>query len=403
MHILKILSAIQVAFLAIILVSQTGCAQSTSSAPAIIEGQFTLHQDWEETVYLLKPDYFNKILAAYEMPVTDTIQLDHNGDFHLKKQITAESSGLYILVSQPKGSRFANALEGLPFRENYILLNLQPGSEIRLQSAIDRLTHSLDILEADQTTLALNHLHEFRQPFVKAVEADWLANPDPDQFQWNTHGDDSIQQTVYTGLDQYLDTATNFLPLITALRFQSPGNDYRDRPEFFLRLADKLESLFPDHPWTKEYRIQLNPDNLPVLKGQRMPPFRLPTPEGGILESGDLKGKLILVDFWASWCAPCRKENRSTLKPLYTKYHNKGFEILGISIDSDRDSWINAIEKDAANWLHASDLLGDASPVRQSLKFDTIPSCYLLDADGRLLARNLHGEELNAFVEAYFR
>lgn len=398
-----LLFTVQVAFLTIGLVGQSGCAQSPSSPVVRLEGQFILHEEWQSRVYLLKPTYFTKILAAYEMPITDTIELDNAGRFQFTKQISSETAGLYILVSQPKHSRFANALEGLPFRENYILLDLQPGQEIRLHSAVDRLTHGLRILEADPMTIAMNGLHRFRQPLVNSVEAAWNANPDRDQFQWNTHGHDSIRQPIHSGLDQFLDTVSHFLPLITALRLRSPENDYRDNPEFFLRLAEKLELKFPDHPWTKEYRAQLKPDNLPVLIGQQMPPFRLSTPNGDTVENSNLHGKLILVDFWASWCAPCRKENRSTLQPLYEKYHTSGFEIIGISIDSDRNSWINAIEKDSANWLHASDLLGDASPVRQSLKFDTIPACYLLDAKGRLLARNLHGEELNAFVEAYFR
>ncbi len=395
-------STLQIAILALSLVSQSGCAQSPPSASVVIQGQITLNDDWQNKLYLLKPDYFSKILAAYEMPIIDTIQLDDDGNFQLKKQLTPESAGLYILVSQKKETRFANALEELPFQENYILLNMEPGTEIRLHSAIDRLTHSLHILEADQLTLAMNDLQEFRLPLVESVESAWMEHPNDNQIQWSPHGDDPVQQAIHKGLDQYLDTAMNFLPLIAALRLRSPGNDYRDRPEFFLRIAAKLESMFPDHTWTKEYRMQLNPDLLPVLTGQQMPPFTLPTPEGDTLHTGDLHGKLILVDFWASWCAPCRKENRSTLRPLYDEFHDKGFNILAISIDSDRNSWINAINKDGAIWKHASDLLGDASPVRQSLKFDTIPACYLLDEDGKLLARNLHGDALQLFVKDYF-
>ncbi|MEZ4982696.1 MAG: thioredoxin-like domain-containing protein, partial [Saprospiraceae bacterium] len=102
-------------------------------------------------------------------------------------------------------------------------------------------------------------------------------------------------------------------------------------------------------------------------------------------------------------CAPCRKEAKETLLPLYNKWHEKGLEIVGISIDADEKSWRRAIEKDGSDWLHGCDFLGDASPVRQSLKFEYIPSLYILDENKILLARSLHGEELVEFVENYFK
>ncbi|MCF8238719.1 MAG: TlpA family protein disulfide reductase [Saprospiraceae bacterium] len=380
----------------------SGCSQTDLSQPAVIEGKVTLHPDWSTDLYLLKPASFTKILASYEMPVTDTIPLSADGTFHFETVLGPKDAGLYILVSQPKGSRFSNALAPLPFQENYILLDLTPGRHIELTAHVDRLSHSVSFTNADPSTREMNALQSCRKPLIEEIEEQWENNPDPAQFQWNTHGNEDIMNDVHRALDAYLDTATLFYPLMTALRLRVPDHDYRDRPEFYIQIAKKMVRLYPGHPWLNELRAHLDPANLPVLQGDAMPDFRLTTPDGDTLESKDIKGKLILVDFWASWCAPCRKEIRTTLRPLYDIYHSKGFEILGISIDSDKSSWINAIARDGATWYQASDLMGDASPVRQTLKFDTIPACYLLDEDGRLLARNLHGEHLQLFVENYF-
>ncbi len=362
-----------------------------------------MHTDWASNLYLLRPSSFTKVLASYEMPVLDTIPLSPDGTFSFETEVTPGMAGLYLLVSQPVGIRFNNSLESLPFRENYIFLNLEAGGHIEFTAEVDRLSHTVSFSDVDPVTRDMNALQSCRKPLIVEVEKQWKNKPDPDHFQWDTHGNDRIIHQVHQDLDAYLDTATIFYPLMAALRLRVPDHDYRDRPEFFIQVLEKVARLHPDHPWVKELRAHLQPANLPVLKGEPMPDFQLPTPDGDTLQSTDIVGELILVDFWASWCAPCRKEIRSTLRPLYDIYHPKGFQILGISIDSDQDSWLKAIEKDGAIWHQASDLLGDASPVRQSLKFDTIPACYLLDAEGRLLARNLHGKELEEFVRAYFQ
>lgn len=384
-----------------ILLVQSACAQQKPLT--LIEGKLILHPEWEDQLYLLRPLSFTKILAAYEMPAEDTIALERDGSFRLEKDLSAEGSGLYVLVSQPRGSRYTNALEDLPFRENYLILDLRPGGQITLEGSIDRLTHSVRYIHADPVTREIQELQKARKPLVEQVESEWQAKGEGETFQWNVHGDDTVTSRVNMALETYLDTATTLLPVLVALRLRAPSHDYRDRPEFFITVADRMDRLYPGHPWCTELRSHLHPDRLPLLKGERMPDFTLPTPRGDTLRLSDIRGELIIVDFWASWCAPCRKEVRTTLRPLYDRFHSRGLEILGITIDSDRDSWLKAIEKDGAIWRHAGDLLGDASPVRQSLKFDTIPACYILDSQGRLLARNLHGEAMSQFVEAFFR
>ena len=117
----------------------------------------------------------------------------------------------------------------------------------------------------------------------------------------------------------------------------------------------------------------------------------------------DIMGEqLTIIDLWASWCAPCRKENRKVLAPLWDAYHEKGFQIIGYGLESDRNAWIGAIAKDEADrWYHASELEGDDAPFLRRLRIQTIPANFILDTQGKVIAKNLHGEELVEFVKHY--
>lgn len=120
------------------------------------------------------------------------------------------------------------------------------------------------------------------------------------------------------------------------------------------------------------------------------------------LPIADLIGKnYLLVDFWASWCAPCREENPN-LVALYRKYHEKGFDILGISLDSNRERWLMAIESDELTWHHVSDLKGWDNLAAKLYGIRSIPSSLLLNPQGTIIAKNLRGDDLRKKLEEIF-
>ena len=108
--------------------------------------------------------------------------------------------------------------------------------------------------------------------------------------------------------------------------------------------------------------------------------------------------KLVLIDFWASWCAPCRKEGEN-IKSIYKEFHEKGFDVLGVSLDDNSDKWKEAVEKDNLVWKHVSDLLGWKSPIPKLYNFNGIPTLYLVNGDCEVVEVNLRGEELRKKVE----
>ena len=124
------------------------------------------------------------------------------------------------------------------------------------------------------------------------------------------------------------------------------------------------------------------------------PEIALKNPSEKVLRLSDLKGKVVLIDFWASWCGPCRRENPNVVK-LYKKYRTKGFEIFSVSLDQDANAWKQAIVQDGLVWPnHVSDLKGWETPLIQTYQFNAIPHTVLIDRKGKLLATGLRGPAL---------
>lgn len=131
--------------------------------------------------------------------------------------------------------------------------------------------------------------------------------------------------------------------------------------------------------------------------GNPAPDFTLNTPEGKPLSLSSFKGKVLLVDFWASWCRPCRKENPHLVK-IYKKFHEEGLEILSVSLDSDKVNWKKAIKKDGLIWNHVSDLKGWYNEAAQLYAITMVPHVVLIDKDGIIVAKDLRGVALEEKV-----
>jgi peroxiredoxin len=136
--------------------------------------------------------------------------------------------------------------------------------------------------------------------------------------------------------------------------------------------------------------------------GQIAPEFEMATANGKNVSLSSLRGKYVFVDFWASWCAPCRAENPTIVK-AYKQFKGKDFEILGVSLDDNKQDWLTAIKKDKLPWIHVSDLKGWESNVVPLYGIRGIPSNFLMDKEGKIIARDLHGDQLQKKLEEIFR
>ena len=214
-----------------------------------------------------------------------------------------------------------------------------------------------------------------------------------------------------SGIDQllhqsYLDDALSKVPPNThahqlALSGVVIALDERKHKNYMLygkRLLKKYETTHPQLIAPLKKRINTATG---FGRGEIAPDFVQKTPAGEDLKLSDLRGKIVLVDFWASWCGPCRRENPH-VKKLYEKYSHRGFEVLGVSLDRTESAWKRAIKQDGLEWEHVSDLKGWKNEVAKMYSVSSIPHTILLDQDGRIIARKLRAVQLEQVLAEIF-
>jgi len=138
-----------------------------------------------------------------------------------------------------------------------------------------------------------------------------------------------------------------------------------------------------------------------IAIGAAAPDLAGPTPDGATLKLSSLRGRTVLVDFWASWCGPCRVENRHYVE-LYRRYRDVGFEVLAVSVDQSGPAWKAAIAQDAATWRHISDLTGWKTPLAAAYNVAALPASFLIDPTGKIIAKDLRGLRLTKQLEQIF-
>lgn len=356
-----------------------------------------------QVVWLVQPQGFSDIAANFTGKIIDSAIVAPDGRFAFAHMPDAAEPTLFQLVVQPRGVRYPNRLHDEdPLMANYMPFVWKNGE--KLSFTADALTFqasaALQPLNADNA--ALVRLRDLRQDAFKQYKT--LVPVDAHDETALPQAEAAIAQFRHP-LMQFADSCNRLWPALVAIRWVSPTGDFERIPEFLARQCNRWKQQHPHDPRVKTLCELGDTTKLPLLTGYTVPDFPLPLRTGDTVGLHRLLGqRLTLLDLWASWCAPCRRENRDVLVPLWDAFHARGFQIVGYALDSDHNTWQKAVEKDGAGrWPQATHLQGDDAPLLRALRLTTIPANLLIDAQGKIVAKNLHGDALRALVEAYLK
>jgi thiol-disulfide isomerase/thioredoxin len=295
---------------------------------------------------------------------------------------------------------------------NFIILLLEKGDDAVVTGNVLDLYRSYEITGSQGSTelreldKVLRGSYEQTDSLRKVFQAHQMAgHPRLDSIMQSI---DAVYQQLQAEkrdfVHKFLAEHKNSLVCISAVQALNPMEDF----DKFEEVADNLSVALPESEYVKQFKLQLtdmkNKQQAAARTnvGSQAPELVLQTPEGNTVKLSDFRGKVTLIDFWASWCKPCRMENPNVVK-VYNRFKDKGFEIFGVSLDQGKDQWLEAIKTDGLIWKHGSELQYWQSSFVGTYNLDGIPMTYLVDENGVIIAKGLRGAELEQKLEEIFQ
>jgi peroxiredoxin len=241
-------------------------------------------------------------------------------------------------------------------------------------------------------------MRNFQQQ-VNALNADFMkARADEDQQAMRGVEEQylALEEANTRKLKAAIDSMGNSIAAFYAVNFLDAEKEF----DYLSQLADRFNQNLPDSRYTQQFVAQVE-EMKKLAVGMPAPEIALPNPAGDTVRLSSLRGNYVLIDFWAAWCKPCRMENPNVVR-MYNKYKDKGFEIYGVSLDRTREAWVEAIRDDKLTWTQVSDLQYFDSEAASLYNISAIPATVLLDEEGKIIAKNLRGTELEAKLAEIF-
>lgn len=331
-----------------------------------------------ETIYL-------EMLEPNKAIILDSAKIEKDGTFRLHKKALGKSF-YQLRVGQIKPN------SNMAPSSNIMVLVTDSTEVVKVTAKFPDCSNTYQVEGSEETVLLQDINAIMLKGQVRLDSLNTAYQKDPDGFDEKA----ANQLLIEIQLNQAKEMKTfaeqhkgKFISL-QAIAMLKP----EDNLALFTEAADLLNKNFPDNIFVNNF-IAIVGHSTQLSPGTSAPDFTVATPDGQPISLSQFKGQYVLIDFWASWCRPCRMQNPEMVA-LYKKFKGKHFEIFGVSLDQNKDAWVQAIADDKLTWPHGSDLkYWDAAPAKL-YNIEYIPFNYLIGPDGLIIAKNLTGDLLEA-------
>lgn len=315
-------------------------------------------------------------LTANNIKTVDTLLTDVEGNFEIGPNVP--KIGFYRI--------FIN-------NNNFVNLILEPNDTLEFLANVADLEGTYEV-KGSEETIKLKTFNDLMNNYVDKIDSMQndikraQANQDYQLYQEIFIAQKDLQMKTGNDIRSFVQNNTSYLASLSAVQKLDPDGDF----ELFVKVRDDLAPKIGGTALHNDLAGRIKNWEA-VRPGAKMMDITLNDPKGEAKTLFSQLGEVTLVDFWASWCRPCRAENPNIVK-AYKKYKKKGFEVVGISLDKDGNQWKEAIKADGLKWAHLSDLKFWNSAAAKQYNVQSIPASFLVDKNGVILAKNLRGPAL---------
>jgi thiol-disulfide isomerase/thioredoxin len=327
----------------------------------------------------------------------DSVKLETEGKFSFRRDIQIPT--FFVLTTSP---------------ESFLTILMGPGEKMRLEAGFNSLNSPESLTGSTGTQKMIEYNKALKSTIDKlgGLRDIYSQNADSKDLPNVIHTIDSTAKAylkeINTYTKKYIDENITSLISLVALYQQVAPRAYILNPvddiAYYIKVDSSMMKLYPNSEPVKALHDQVatlieqvkkeKGQDITSTPGVEVAEIELPSPTGEIIKLSSTRGKYVLLDFWASWCGPCRRESPNLVK-AYNLYKNKGFQIFQVSLDKTKEDWVRGIEQDMlGQWIHVSDLKYWNSSVVPLYKIESIPHNLLLDKEGKVIASNLRGERL---------
>lgn len=326
-----------------------------------------------------------EFIGANGVQPFDTLEVSSDGDF--EEYLTIDEPAFFRLNFN--GRQIITLI--LTGEEEHVVVNAHGNDP----QGFSEVSGSYDTEYKNQIDAMMQTYRQQVQGFQQA-QRQARANNDAQAFQTSQMQMMNLAKQTEAELKDLIREASPSLASFYGLQMIDATQNFA----FIDSIATELQAEMPENFHVESLISQVSTKrNLAI--GKMAPEIALENPDGEVIKLSSLRGKYVLIDFWAAWCRPCRAENPNVVR-VYNEYGGENFEILGVSLDKTREKWLGAIAQDGLPWLHVSDLKFWRSEAAQDYQVSAIPATFLIDPDGKIIAKNLRGASLEAKLKEIF-